>query len=268
MFDFFYDTADLKYIKNNWARLQDVVEPHHVRGVTTNPNAFEKVEMLHLKEWEAQLSKLCELVSEIRGDDRGVVYVQAPNSRMSASQVLRWAEHIHKFNDGNTKLGVKIPPFKEILDVVDELNQYMETNVTGIADCATALSCLTYDVRYVSIIPGRMEEQGIYAKEHVLFAQRRKTDKSEIIAGSMRTIEGLRWVCEAATVPTIGTRVWDKLLDPQQFNLEEITTFNARELRSEKYSPTITHGNTQLSLDFFQQMDICGRHAHKDFLAL
>ena len=219
--------------------------------------------MLNLNEWENHLPVLCELVSKIRNDDQGIVYVQAPNSNMKANDVLKWAKHICKFNDGNTKLGLKIPPFKPILRVADQLNDIMELNVTGVADCATALHCFTYNVRYVSIISGRMEGKGIDAKSHIAYVNQRNP-QADIITGSMRTIEGLKWVSEYGTVPTIGTGVWDLIFDEmgvEEFNsLEKI---NPTEWS--KFSPSTTNESTQLSIDFFDQMDECGETTHKQF---
>ena len=183
---------------------------------------------------------------------------------MTPEEVLEWAEYISTFNDGNTKLGLKIPPYKPILDIVDDLNKIMEVNVTGLADCSTALNCLTRNVRYVSIIPGRMEEKGLDAKSHMKYANQRKDDNSDIIAGSMRTIEGLRWVSEYGAVPTIGTRVWDLVFSEmgvEEFNLLE-------EVKHEKYisfSPLVTEISTNLSVDFFEQMDDCGKKTYQQF---
>lgn len=272
MFDFFFDTADTDYIRKTWDDVGSQLDPSQVRGITTNPNAFMKIEAHQLGEWEKKLPELCSLVTEIKGDDTGVVYVQAPRSTMTPEEVISYAQHISQFSDGTTKLGLKIPPFQPILEVVDELNKYMETNVTGLSDCSTALSCLSYNVRYISLIPGRMEEKGVDAKSHVLFTRRRKNEGTsltgEIIAGSMRTIDGLEWVCNYGTVPTIGTRVWDQIVGNSDI-LSKVATFGKEivSCRDLNFSPHIIDVNTQLSVDFFQQMDECGKHAHKDFIS-
>tara|TARA_R110000824_G_scaffold144844_1_gene312933 strand:- start:3522 stop:4325 length:804 start_codon:yes stop_codon:yes gene_type:complete len=266
MFDFFFDTADIDYIRDVWSKLEGTVDRKHVRGITTNPNAFYKIDQNHLAEWEQKLPELCALVTEIRGDDKGIVYVQVPSSELSPEGTLAYARHISQFNDGSTKLGLKIPPYEDILDIVDSLNEIMETNVTGLADAGTALSCLSYGVKYISLIPGRMEEKGLDAKAHVSFTNRRKTDNSEIIAGSMRTLEGLRWVVEYGTVPTIGTRVWALLL-ADDFNLPDLLDYNNMNLGGDRFAPFNTQVNRQLSLDFFEQMDVCGSVCYKDWAA-
>jgi len=271
MFDFFFDTADEEYILKSWEKLSKYMHPSQIRGITTNPNAFYKIEAHRLVEWEQKLPVLCDLVSQLRGDDEGVVYVQAPVSTMTPAQVLSYVQHITAFNDGKTKIALKIPPFYPILEIVDELNQYAETNVTGLADCSTALSCLSYNVRYISLIPGRMEEKGVDAKAHVLFTRRRMNEgnpgAAEIIAGSMRTIEGLEWVCNYGTVPTIGTRVWDKIMVDDEM-MRRVATFgeNIVSCADLKFSPHVNETNTQLSVDFFNQMDDCGRCVYEDFV--
>ena len=59
---------------------------------------------------------------------------------------------------------MKIAPHKRMLELNEELKDKIDLNVTGTADCSTALMSLSYGVRYVSIIPGRMEEKGIVSK--------------------------------------------------------------------------------------------------------
>jgi|10_taG_2_1085330.scaffolds.fasta_scaffold71807_1 transaldolase len=270
MFDFFFDTANIDYIKKAWASISPHCNPTHIRGITTNPNAMHKERLTSLKSWEGRLPELCSLVSTLRGDNKGVVYVQMPNCDMSGDDAIEWAQHISKFTDGNTKLGLKIPPYYEILKKVDVLNKIMETNVTGVADAATALSCFSFDPRYVSIIPGRMEEVGINAKEHLLFAQQRENHAtSEIISGSMRTVDGLKMTVETGTVPTIGSRVWDQLIDPE-FNLEEFmnTVWNTHDPNTSEASLNvlIDERNHKLSKDFFKQMNDLGSQVYKDWL--
>jgi hypothetical protein len=83
----------------------------------------------------------------------------------------------------------------------------------------------------------------------------------------MRTIEGLKWVCEYGTVPTIGTRVWDKIIVDEE-TMKEVSRFgeNTMSCASLKFSPHVNEINTQLSVDFFNQMDECGQYAYEDFM--
>ena len=263
MVDFFFDTADDDYIYKLWKKIGKYVDNDKVRGITTNPNAFSKVEMKSLTQWEKQLSVLCELVSYIRGDKFGVVYVQGPSSKMDAEELLQFTKHITQFTDGNSSIGLKIPPQFKILEVVDELKQYTEINVTGVSDCSTALSCFTYDVDYVSLIPGRMEEVGINSYDHICFTQKNATN-GEIISGSMRTIEGLSEMCQLGTVPTIGTRVWDQMEDSFDILLESSFDFNPDRVTFSDFSPTIDYKSRKLSEEFFVQMDECGPEVYSN----
>ena len=86
MFDFFFDTADDQYILSAWDKASKYLDASCIRGITTNPNAFKKIETHRLKEWEQKLPVLCSLVSDLRGDSEGVVYVEVPNSNMPPEQ--------------------------------------------------------------------------------------------------------------------------------------------------------------------------------------
>lgn len=260
---FFFDTANIPFIKETWSKISPTVSRDLVVGITTNPNAFFKLNLLSMQEWFDLLPKLCETVSEIRQDDKGVVYIQGPSSQMSADEILRYAETVSKLTDGNTKVGLKLPPFSHILRYVEQINEFTPTNVTGIADAGTALKCITYPVRYVSIIPGRMEEVGIDAKAQIEFVNQCNFGPTEIIAGSMRTIEGLKWTFQYGTVPTIGERVWTQLLEGD--NLNEVLNIDySIERPTTHFCPVITQTNYDLSRAFFEQMDKCGEVAYKE----
>lgn len=263
MVDFFIDTADLNAITNIWNKIKDNVDSDKLLGITTNPNAFKKINMFRLKEWGDHLPRLCELVTNIRGDRNGVVYVQAPVSSMSTREIIDFADYISNFSDGFTPLGLKIPPFLHALDAISDIECFMETNVTGVADVGTALYANSFFPKYISIIPGRMEEVGIDAKSQIKYLMNSRLN-SYIITGSMRTLEGLQWVSEMGTVPTIGERVWD-LIDDLAF-LDKLTFKNdALELPLQHFSPSISNVNTELSIAFFKQMDEYGQQCYKDY---
>lgn len=260
---FFFDTADISFIKRTWESISPSVAKELVVGITTNPNAFFKLNKLSIREWFDLLPRLCEVVSEIRQDDQGVVYIQGPSSQMSPDELLRYAETVSNLTDGNTKVGLKLPPFVNVLKYVDRINEYTPTNITGIADAGTALKCITYPVRYVSIIPGRMEEVGIDAKAQIDFVNQANFSSTEIIAGSMRTIDGLIWTFQYNTVPTIGERVWNILLDAD--NLTHVLNINYTDTRqSSPFCPLISQVHFDLSRAFFTQMDECGRLAYTE----
>jgi len=264
MKNFFFDTADINFIKDTWNNLSSSISKELVVGITTNPNAFFKINKLTLKEWFKHLPKLCELVSEIRQDDKGIVYIQGPSANMTPTEILKYAEIVSKLGDGNTKVGLKIPPYDNILSINKNIQQYLETNVTGLADCSTALKCVTYDVNYISIIPGRMEEMGIDAKAQIKFLNQSNLGKTKIIAGSMRTLEQLTWTFQYNTEPTIGERVWPLILENN--NLEKLLLINYNNIPSlSEFTPTINETNISLSLSFFNQMNKCGEQAYNDF---
>lgn len=276
MKDFFIDTADVNYIRELWSKIKDKVDPKLVRGITTNPNAFFKLGKHRLIEWMETLPELCTVLAEIRGDANGVVYVQGPNSNMTNSEIDFYIKMISSRNVGS-KIGLKIPPYEDVLTKLAKgLYTGLEINVTGVSDAGTALRCFTYPgVRYVSIIPGRMEEVGIDAKAHLDYvASRNKIDlaavygRQEVIAGSMRTIDGLIMTFQHDTVPTIGERVWNEILKDD--NLDKLLNIDYSQVycrKDQEFCPQIDAVNTKLSTDFFEQMDNCGKVAYEDLQA-
>lgn len=258
MYDFFFDSADVEFIKTTWNKIYKETQPHHVRGVTTNPKAMDRVNCHSLIEWKNRIRELCELVSHIRGDDKGVVYVQLPNCNSSPLAAISFAREIGKWGDGQTKIGMKIPPYKKILEIVPDLEKFVETNVTGVADSGTALFAASYGVRYVSVIPGRMEEKGIDADAHLRQITESKLNRTEIIAGSMRTIDGLHRSVLLGTVPTIGGTVF-------KLALQDVSSFvNATATCSQKL-PQTTEENIDLSSSFFTEMNKLGEIAWEEF---
>ena len=266
---FFFDTADVDYIESLWFRMAGLVEPTSVLGVTTNPNALSKVQCVTLKDLGRLIPRLCHLVSRIRhGIPGGVVYVQVPNSVMTPEQIFDFANRIVGMSDGFTPVGLKIPHFTHALQLTDELDELdLNVNVTGIADWGTVLKALAYPgVTYASIIPGRMEERKVNANAHLDYiAHVPRLPHQSVIAGSMRTIEGLKNAVARNTIPTIGTRVWDQLTDlrsfPSFWRTPTPTTPSALE-----HAPVITEDCRTLSIEFFQQMDQLGQPMYLELL--
>ena len=192
------------------------------------------------------------------------MYIQGPSADMTPLEVLEYAKIVSKLGDGNTKVGLKIPPYKNILAINKDIQQYLETNVTGLADCSTALKCVTYGVDYISIIPGRMEEVGINAKDQINFLNQSNLGKTKIIAGSMRTLDQLVWTFQYNTEPTIGEKVWSLILEDN--NLEKLLSINYNIPDSlSEFTPIINENNINLSYSFFEQMNKCGEQAYNDF---
>lgn len=255
----FIDTADESYIKNIWDNfLSNGLTGKEIVGITTNPNAMSKCNVHTLAEFESKTRTLCKLISEIRKDDKGVVYVQHPDSNVSCENLDKWISTILKFSDGQTKIGLKIPPYQKLLEKIEQYRNIIDFNVTGVADCSTALYSFTYSPRYVSLIPGRMEEVGINASEHMRFIDQRKEKiKSELITGSMRTIEGLLSAIKHNTVPTVGSRVFDLLIKHDINLFIKLWDFEDP-IDYIKFSPYIDSRSIDLSVAFFNQMDQMG----------
>ena len=271
---FFFDTADTDYIRKVWDKLGKYVDPSAVIGITTNPNALAKVNCDTLQKFEELVPRMCELVKELRGDTptEGLVYVQVPNSTMSYEDILRWAVYVNEFNGNGAAIALKIPHFSYVLRLSGEpelRNLYL--NVTGVSDANTIIKALSYqNVFFASIIPGRMEEVGINANQHLEYLANQQLQRHQnIIAGSMRTIEGLKNSIFYHTVPTIGSRVWD-LIDAEnrweEFASYWENTYEVSDEPSADYSPLVTDTNLDLSKQFFDQMDKLGESLHQEFI--
>ena len=263
MKNFFFDTANAEYIKNAWQKLKPYFNSKEVLGITTNPNAFAKEGLDTLVSWENRTRELVETLNLIRCDSLGIVYVQLPGSSLIGREVVVFAEKIAKWSNGS-KVGIKIPPFQNVLALTPVLQKILTVNVTGIADLGTALRSASYGVNYISVIPGRMEEKGIDAKEQIAFIQSSNLKNTKVITGSMRTLEGLKWVCEFGTVPTIGTKVFDLIFAD---GVRNFASFWDSQLGFyQGFSPPINKTMTDLSVSFFEQMDKAGVRALDDFL--
>lgn len=269
---FFIDTADVDYIEKMWTKLSPHIDPKSFVGITTNPNALAKVNCDTMAKLEVLVPRLCQLTKELRGDEDGIVYVQVPFSLMPIGGIIKWAKYVDGFNGNGAHIGLKIPHFSYILKEATHLPELKKLylNVTGVSDANTIIKSLSYEnVAYASIIPGRMEEVGIHADSHLEYLRRNAfRSHQNIIAGSMRTIEGLKKSIYYGTVPTIGTRVWD-IIDSENLwthfngywdNQYHPATFFA------DYTPTVTEQNIDLSKGFFQQMDALGKSIHDEFI--
>ena len=272
---FFFDTADTDYIRKIWDKLGKYIDPSAVVGITTNPNALAKVNCDTLGKFEELVPRMCGLVKELRGEasTEGLVYVQVPNSTMKYEDIIRWAKYVNDFNGNGAAIGLKIPHFSYVLRMTGESElQNLYLNVTGVSDANTIIKALSYNnVFFASIIPGRMEEVGINANQHLEYlANQQLLRHQNIIAGSMRTIEGLKNSIYYHTVPTIGSRVWD-LIDAEnrweEFASYWENTYEVSEEPSADYTPIVTDTNLDLSKQFFDQMDKLGESIHNEFMS-
>jgi transaldolase len=271
---FFFDTADTTYIRKIWDKLGKYIDGSSVIGITTNPNALAKVNCDTLAKFEELVPKMTSLVGELRGEGpEGLVYVQVPNSSMKDEDIIRWATYVNQFNGNGASIGLKIPHFSYALRLSSEPElQNLYLNVTGVSDANTIIKALSYhNVFFASIIPGRMEEVGIDANAHLEYLADQQLQRHQnIIAGSMRTIEGLKNSIYYHTVPTIGSRVWD-LIDKENRWEEFVsyweTTYEVSEEPIADYTPVVTDTNLDLSKQFFSQMDDLGEQMFLEFMS-
>lgn len=267
---FYFDTADENQIRTIWDTIKSEFRYSDVKGITTNPNALSKIRVTDLDGLKTTIPKLCELVTEMRsGVSGGEVHVQMPQSKMVMYEFMKWAKFVVKLSDGVTRVVLKISPFLSSLYGVYELRDVIRINVTGIADCSTALRALSFKgVNYVSIISGRMDEVGINSSDHIKFVigSHRVNKRQKVITGSMRTLDGLHTSIKLGTIPTIGSRVWDLILD----NDESIEYFVRMwepyyDPNEFYYSPLIDQRSAKLSDQFFDQMDSLGKDMYGEF---
>jgi len=271
---FFFDTADTDYIRKIWDKLGKYIDGSSVIGITTNPNALAKVNCDTLEKFETLVPQMTSLVGELRGEGpAGLVYVQVPNSTMKDEDILHWATYVNEFNGNGAAIALKIPHFSYVLRLSGEPElRNLFLNVTGVSDANTIIKALSYNnVFFASIIPGRMEEVGIDANAHLKYLADQQLQRHQnIIAGSMRTIEGLKNSIFYHTVPTIGSRVWD-LIDKENLWEEFVsyweTTYEVSEEPSADYTPLVTDTNLDLSKQFFDQMDKLGESLHTEFMS-
>lgn len=262
MKDFFFDTANIDFIKSTMDKYSSQINPKWVRGITTNPNAFSKINKYHLDEWLSHTREMGKLIFDIRGDNEGEIHIQAPYSHLEPKTILEYAKMITDATQGTCKVGMKIPPYQKVLEYVEQYNKYVITNVTGLADPSTALKCCTYDVGYISIIPGRMEEVGIDAKTAIAFVNQCNFGNTQIITGSQRTTDQIIYSFYLNTVPTIGEKCWNDIFEKDNF--ERILNIQYTYETVGPFSPLISQNNINLSLAFFEQMDELGTVARKD----
>lgn len=285
---FFFDTADIDYIKRVWERLAPTTDPTSIVGITTNPNALDKINCRTLEELEVVIYKLARFLTVTRRepDFPGEVHIQLPISTATINEHRAWAQYISELGDGKAQIFMKLPPFDHILSSVRGMTEHMDKtnggdgvgiNVTGIADATTAYRCLSHDqVKYASIIPGRMSEMGINSVAHLRALQQRAGRSVTgfhnpfrfnqfVIAGSMRTVAGLKEAIMAGTIPTIGQRVWDSMTDNDYVNFSSWWNLVGEEPDYIQDIPLTDDRNVALTASFFSQMDQLGEPMMHEF---
>ena len=267
MKEFFFDTADLEFIKKTTEKLEGKIDFKLIKGVTTNPNAFNKIDKHSMYQWVEIAEEIGNFLYDLRQDNKGEVHIQLPNANLKIDHAVKFANFISKLPKSKMTVGMKIPPYQEILTNLEELNKTVLTNVTGVSDHATALKCITYDVNYVSIIPGRMEEVGIPALELLSYLFQAKHKKTKIISGSMRTIDQLKYTFQIGTIPTLAKGFGPLVLDNN--TLDQLLNLDYSSVKTTtEFSPEISKKSFDLSKDFFTQMNELGKFANDELLDL
>lgn len=279
---FYFDTADFEWIEKTWNKLSKNMDASAIMGITTNPLALSRAGVTTIDEMQTVLWKLQNTLYDITNNTNTEIHVQLPHTTMSNSnEISQWITFITKCIDlRKSILVIKMPPFKHILDIfTDECviatHNRMKLNVTGIADAATAMRCLSYQyaVNYVSIIPGRMEEAGINANAHLKFLTQLEpnTDKygpyQNIIAGSMRNLKQLRTAIEYDAIPTLGASFFSKLTDDEFINFSNNWHNIDDSIASNYWNDllVIDHKNHDVTWDFFNTMDKAGEPIYESF---
>jgi len=112
-----------------------------------------------------------------------------------------------------------------------------------------------------------MEEVGIDAKAQIAFLNQCDLYGIQIIAGSMRTIDQVMWTFLYNTVPTIGEKVWDQIIVDK--NIDKLLKLDYQQARywGNQFSPDVTSVNRDLSIQFFEQMDLLGKPLYEEFIS-
>ena len=264
---FCFDTADAKYIANTWEKLKGKTVGRSVEGITTNPNAFDKVGVKTIADIEAYIKDLAQVLKNI--NSRGTIHMQVPVSTVSIHDLNRWAHFVENLSvKYEFRPVVKIPPRLSLLKGLPA-GGVVRYNVTGLTDACTCNTLLTYSmVKYVSIIPGRMEEIKLDADNHLisiaLSEYNNLSGYKHVVAGSMRTVYGLKKAIRYKTLPTIGTRVWDTMTDE---DYESFPNWWQEEAKLPDFivAPPADIKNVELSVGFFETMDALGQSLWEDF---
>lgn len=268
--EFFFDTADLDAIRETWGKLESDLSQASVLGVTTNPNALDGVKAnLSLTVMEDRVLSLAQLTTEIRDGDGGVINVQVPNSKMTFQEMQAWVDYAEKLGDGQTKIAIKLTPNNNGL-LVARTNRDVLTNITGVADSATAIHCFDFNPTYVSLIYGRIRDAGGNPEAEFGWTEKVRQIKrirTRIIGGSLRDKETVQKSVEYNAIPTIGTKAWKRMFEEEGVTPESFAAFWTNQpptLPTEV--PSQTERQKLLSADFFAQMDNLGEPLRAEFI--
>jgi hypothetical protein len=252
---FFIDSAKIGVVSKVLTSLKERDQVYRVEGITTNPKALKSAGVTNFQELEVVLRNLCETLETTVPNRK--IYVQIPSSQVSFYDALKFVDRI-----GDMKLpcrvGFKVPPN---IPLIERLHQIgcSDLNVTGLTECLTANQCLEKRVRYVSILFGRLEEEGVNVSDHI----KKISDPELVISGSMRTFEGLAKTIKLGTVPTIGERVWNEIFNGRFDEFDSLTP----DKPSQGNFPIFDQKCFDVAKIFWSEMDGFGKDLYSELLS-
>jgi hypothetical protein len=283
---FLFDTADIDHMERVMDHFKGAISPNCVRGVTTNPSALDRVGIRGFKAVEDRIRDIGLWLTETRKDGDGVVHVQVPNSKASFHELRRWVQQLldKDILGSSARLAIKIHP--DHVSLIDQHGwQYpwmidqstVLWNVTGVTDSCTASGIFnefpSANIAYVSFLTGRMEARGVDPKRHVATTIRHLPvelrQQRRLIAGSMRTVAQLEWAMFYNMLPTIGTTVWQQILnDADSTNRSErfvTLCHRAPGVDESELTPgrTLLGRESTLTEEFFNEMDAIAKRVFK-----
>jgi hypothetical protein len=261
MQEFFIDTANPTAIKDIWYKINSEGLSDLLAGITTNPKSLAKYfqKEFTLQDLKEHLSILNNLMTDdLNAPDR-IIYIQIPNDKFDPEILSKMVNFVQTLD---FKVGIKIPHYLEFL-LETEKYYNVSFNVTGVADFSVAAKALSWKhLDYVSVIPGRMEENGIeytsglniLRQNHNFFNNSIK--KSRVIAGSMRTLAQLENVLKYQCVPTLGESAFSNIIP----ELESSNKTFLSVLLSDVEKNFVNHdeynvSGSELSKAFFEEMN-------------
>ena len=97
--EFFFDTADLEFIKIT-EKLEGKIDFKLIKGVTTNPNAFNKITN-SMYQWVEIAEEIGNFLYDLRQDNKGEVHIQLPNANLKIDHAVKFANFISKLPKAN-----------------------------------------------------------------------------------------------------------------------------------------------------------------------
>ena len=121
MKEFFFDTADLEFIKKTIEKLEGKIDFKLIKGVTTNPNAFNKIDKHSMYQWVEVAEEIGNFLYDLRQDSKGEVHIQLPNANLKIDHAVKFSDFISQLPNSKMTIGMKIPPYQEILTNLEKL---------------------------------------------------------------------------------------------------------------------------------------------------